>query len=617
MTSKQKTCGDCALYLTTECTYLQDHREGVLKSTDSACDDFEQKVKITAGKRKSHADTLVKLCLEKEPELFHDQTKTCYARVRRDGIYTTLPIRSKPFKVWLAHLLWLAVEKAVGSEALQGALNILEAKAMFEGKLYTLYNRVAPAEDGIWIDMNDDRWRAIKVTAEGWHIVENPPILFKHHSHQKPLPIPASNGDSKLFLKFVNVKDEDTQLLLLCTVISYLLPMIPHVILTLYGIQGSGKTCLFKMIRAIIDPSIIDVLTLPRDERERVQQLDHHWCAFYDNVTRLPTWMSDTLCRAATGGGFSKRELYTNDSDIIYSFKRCVGLNGINIAAQRGDLLDRSLLVGLQAIPKNERRTEKELWLEFEKHKAQILGGFLDTLVEAIRVFPSINPKGGLFRMADFTRWGCAITKALGYKETRFIEAYNVKVRTQIEEAAYASPLAAVLIDYMRGLEEWKGTPSEFYSTMVAHAKELGISTRQKIFPKAPNSLVRQLNELAPSLKSLGLEVVTGKKSGSTRFITVTTVPTVPIREDNVKVRDGRDDIFPTSSSPTIQETIEYAVNMMAKRKPDNTTEDMFLHDLQVKNMNKEEAQKVLDKLTDEGILAYDPQGWLVQVLGG
>lgn len=222
----KKTCGDCAYWFTRTCTYLKDAQEGIIKSTDPACDDFEPKVKMAGSKRKSHADTLVELCLEKEPELFHDQTKTCYVRVRRDGVYTTLPIRSKPFKIWLAHLLWQALEKAAGSEALQGALNILEAKAMFEGKEYTLYNRVAPAEDGIWIDMVDDKWRAIKVTAVGWHIVEEPPILFKRYSHQKPLPIPVSNGDPNLFLKFVNVKDEDTQLLLLCTVISYLLPMI-------------------------------------------------------------------------------------------------------------------------------------------------------------------------------------------------------------------------------------------------------------------------------------------------------------------------------------------------------------------------------------------------------
>lgn len=78
----------------------------------------------------------------------------------------------------------------------------------------------------------------------------------------------------------------------------------------------------FKLIRSIIDPSALGVLTIPRNERERVQQLDHNWCCFYDNITYFPDWISDTMCRAATGGGFSKRELYTDDSDVIYNFKR-------------------------------------------------------------------------------------------------------------------------------------------------------------------------------------------------------------------------------------------------------------------------------------------------------
>lgn len=72
-------------------------------------------------------------------------------------------------------------------------------------------------------------------------------------------------------------------------------------------------------------------------------------------------------------------------------------------AAQRGDLLDRSLLIGLHDIPKTGRRTEKELLAEFESYKAEILGGFLDTLVQAIREYTLVNPKG-LFRMSNFAR---------------------------------------------------------------------------------------------------------------------------------------------------------------------------------------------------------------------
>lgn len=504
--------------------------------------------------RKSQADRVILLCLDQEPELFHDQTKTPYARINQNGIHVTLPIRSKQFKTWLANLLWQAEEKAPGTEALYGAINVLEAKALFDGDEYILYNRVAPAEDGIWIDMADWRWRAIKVTADGWHIVDDPPILFKRYSHQQALIEPKPGGDPWKFLDFVNVDKEDraTRLLLLCAAISYLIPMIPHVILVFYGIQGSGKTMALKLIRRLIDPSAVEVLTLPRDERERVQQLDHHWCAFYDNVTKLPFWMSDTLCRAATGGGFTKRELYTNDQDIIYNFKRCVAVNGINIAAQRGDLLDRSLLVRFHHIPKEKRKTEEQILAEFKSHKAEILGGFLDTLSKTLRLYPSVNSEV-LFRMADFTRWGCAIAMALGYEEEDFIEAYEAKVKAQVEEAAHASPVATVLIDYMETVKTWEGTPSELYKFLLDRAKDLGISTRQKAWPKAPHVLVRQLNELAPSLESLGWEVTTGIKSHSSRRIRINSVPSATSKED---ARDGKDAIFPTSSRETTIKSI-------------------------------------------------------------
>jgi hypothetical protein len=156
---------------------------------------------------------------------------------------------------------------------------------------YTLYNRVAPREDCIWIDMCDEKWRAIRVCASGWEIVEDPPILFRRYNHQIPLVEPKHGGDPWKLLTFLNVSedDEDTRLLLLCLSITYLIPTIPHPILCVYGHQGAGKSWLFRFIRRIVDPSQVELLTLHWDERERIQQLDHHWCAFYDNVSSLPT----------------------------------------------------------------------------------------------------------------------------------------------------------------------------------------------------------------------------------------------------------------------------------------------------------------------------------------
>jgi hypothetical protein len=544
-----KTCGDCAYWRTPKCNFAAD--QAILRKGDSACSEFHEKqIPKKQEAKDNQADRLMSLCLSQKVELFHDQHKTAYVRVWQAGANVIMPVRSRQFKSWLANLMWQTQQKVPGTEGLNSAINVLQGKALIEGKQYTLYNRVAPAEDGLWIDMTDDKWRAIKVDAQGWRIVNAPPILFRRYAHQLPLTEPQRGGDPWKLLNYFNIHkdDKETRLPLLCVCASYFIPSIPHPILTAYGPQGSAKTWLFRFVRRVFDPSSIEVLSMPWDERERVQQLEHHWLPFYDNITSLPTWISDSLCRAATGGGFSKRELYSDDDDVIYNFKRCVGLNGINIAAQRGDLLDRVFLVGLEHIPNENRKTEEELVTDFEKEKASILGGFLDTLAKAMQLYPTIN-LSGLFRMADFTRWGCAIAKALGKTEEEFVTAYESKVKSQIEEAAHASPVATVLIDLMEQRREWKGTPSDLFKTLMEHAKSLEISTRQRTWPKAPHVLVRQLNELSPSLKSLGWEVVCAR-TGTTRRIEINSVTSVTPEKSESDGNDASDggDAISTSS---------------------------------------------------------------------
>src|SRR5208283_4824200 len=184
----------------------------------------------------------------------------------------------------------------------------------------------------------------------------------------------------------------------------------------------------------------------------------------------LPSWASDIYCRAATGMGFSKRELYSDEEDTIYNFKRCIGLNGINPAARRGDLLDRSMLVPTAKIRNGERKTEEAINAEFDGSKAVILGGFLGILVKALKLYPSIKPDG-LFRMADFARYGCAIAQALGKTSDDFITAYEQKVESQNEEAINANPVASTILDLCQKHfgeagnvgDTWENSPAELY----------------------------------------------------------------------------------------------------------------------------------------------------------
>jgi hypothetical protein len=184
------------------------------------------------------------------------------------------------------------------------------------------------------------------------------------------------------------------------------------------------------------------------------------------------------------------------------------------------------MLTQLPNIVNEQRRTETELQREFEDCKADILGGFLDVLAKALAIYPSVKINGRLFRMADFTRWGAAISKALGFTEDDFLTSYGEKVKAQTEEAAYASPVATTLIAFIENRQSWEGTATELYSALLVTAKSLELNTRQKGWPKAPHAMVRHLNELIPSLKSLGIEVEYDR-TGATRRIGIKSVTSV------------------------------------------------------------------------------------------
>ena len=230
-------------------------------------------------KKESQADRLVRYALDQDLRLFVDQFNDPYARFcLRDDLYVTYRLRSRDFKTFLAGLMWLREEKAPGNEAISAALNVLEAMGRAEGQI-PLYNRVAPSDlGGIWIDMANDLWQVIHVTAEGWRVVDSvaTPVLFRRYAHQKPLPNPVRGGDASALLDFANLKESGDKILYVVTTISYFIPEVPHVLLVFFGPQGSGKSWALRAVRAVVDPSSLDLLALPRRESQLLRLLRQH-----------------------------------------------------------------------------------------------------------------------------------------------------------------------------------------------------------------------------------------------------------------------------------------------------------------------------------------------------
>jgi hypothetical protein len=518
---------DCPLWPLRDCR--KPHQEAQEKETEN------------------QADRAVKLCLSREIELFHDQHNAPYARVTvtdaidaidafpesyrepQNSHKEIIRLRDTAFKTHIAYLMYEAEGKVIGQEAINNALLILQQKALM-GKQYTLYNRVAPDPSGdgsIWLYMADNARRAYHITKDGWTIENDTPILFRHYGHMQALPEATKGGDPWKLLNYINVgkaslkvseipqvpsiasKYEQKRLLLMVHCASYLIPDIPHPILAIFGCKGTWKSSSQKFVRGIFDPSSVPLLRFPRDEDALIQQLEHHWIPIYDNLSTIPRWFSDSICSAVTGAGQETRALYTDDDVVIRQFKRCIMLNGINLPAQQGDLLDRAILH--ETIPDPEaRRTEEELNLAYRRDCPGILGGFLDLTVKALQLKDEVAPSK-LFRLADFTRWGCAFAQALGRKEEEFIAAFETNVQSQNEETAHASPVASAFISYCEKLNSEPTDSNPFISTPEAvfldvekQAQQMNINTKQKMWPKAPQAFTRRLNEAKDAIVALG-----------------------------------------------------------------------------------------------------------------
>jgi len=450
----------------------------------------------------------------------------------------------------------------------------LEAEASSSGSTIPLHLRVAwgnpDTTDSIYYDLSDEKNRCVKITKDGWEIVENQiDVLFRKYNHLKPQVEPIRNLDridtidDKMLDKFIslfNLKKtnkentiEDIKLLLKCYLISLFIPEIPKPIKALHGEQGGAKSTCQELVKMLIDPSNIQTLTFPRDATEFVQQLSHNYIAFYDNVSEIRDWISDLLCRAVTGNSFSKRALWTNDDDIYYNFKRIIGINGIDLAATKADLLDRSLIFETERIAKKDRKKIKKIWEKFNQLKPYVLGYIFDILVKVLRYkdeHGEIEFPDGQNRMADWEEYCEIISRCMGNKDWEFQRVYQDNIGVQIDEAIESSLLSQTIIEFMSeeivigtdeatgndikstraaaGGGEWKGTPTELHTELNIAIGKLNIHvSRSKLWPKSASALTRKINGVKTNLREKGFEITLGKDEKGKRYITISKMPSI------------------------------------------------------------------------------------------
>jgi len=146
----------------------------------------------TGGRAPKQADLLIELA--ETTELFHAPDGTGFADLDINGHRETWPIRGKGFRRWLAKRFFETTQGAPSSEALQSALNVLEAKAHFDAPERLVHIRVGGLDGRLYLDLGDETWRAVEIDAAGWRVVDNPPVRFRRAAGMQPLPVPVPGG---------------------------------------------------------------------------------------------------------------------------------------------------------------------------------------------------------------------------------------------------------------------------------------------------------------------------------------------------------------------------------------------------------------------------------------
>jgi hypothetical protein len=262
---------------------------------------------------------------------------------------------------------------------------------------------------------------------------------------------------------------------------------------------------------------------LPREDRDLFIAASNGHVLVFDNVSGLPAWISDTLCRLATGGGFAVRQLYTDQDEVLFDAARPVILNGIEDIVTRPDLADRAIFLTLEPIPEERRRPEAELWAAFEAERPRILGVLLDAVVQGLKQLRETRLEK-LPRMADFALWATACETALWPAGT-FWSAYCGNRDEAVEGVIDADPIAAAVRTVMATRTEWTGTASDLLGALAEAAGER--VAKSKTWLDSPRALAGRLRRAAPFLRKIGIEISFGREGRArTRTIHIAATPT-------------------------------------------------------------------------------------------
>ena len=107
----------------------------------------------------------------------------------------------------------ISVQKppVVRDQALADAVSQLQSMALYEGNVEEVHLRVggSAADGAVYIDLGNEDWEVIEVTAEGWKIITNPPVRFVRSNTMRPQVRPEEGASVEDLRDILTLSKDD------------------------------------------------------------------------------------------------------------------------------------------------------------------------------------------------------------------------------------------------------------------------------------------------------------------------------------------------------------------------------------------------------------------------
>ena len=462
----------------------------------------------------SVVDQLVRI--GKDAELFTAPDGKAYGRFERDGHHENHSLHSTSFGKWLRHQYYKKVGKGVSDATVGTAVDTLAAVAEFEGCRDEVFIRCARHRGRIYIDLCDAAWTVIEVTSAGWEPRKDPPVRFIRKQGMEPLPKPEREGSLAELWPLLNIRGEQ-RALIAGFLVSALRGGNSYPVLNLFGTEGAAKTTATSILRRLIDPNLAVVASFPRSQDDLAISASSQFVPVFENVSKLSDRESDWVCRLATGSAIRKRELYTDEGEVIVKYCRPSIINGIPNVVSRGDLASRSISVELQGIDDSDRKVESAIEEEFLCIWPRLFGALLDGISHALRHEEEVAGEFAkrLPRMADAALFATAAEESFGFERGTFIRLLGESQGEAVAEILESSRVAVAIVKIVKGGGSWEGTASK----LLGEIKDEVGDDWDRTCPKNAKALSEEISRLESALRKSEGITVERKKSGSTRLI--------------------------------------------------------------------------------------------------